>query len=46
MQGRQAEEREAVLTEWLAQQWATQDIQINFYDPSATSPAPGTAPTP
>jgi len=33
MAGRDPSERETAVKEWLDAQWATADIQINFYDP-------------
>ncbi len=45
MVDRQPEEQEQVVRDWLAGQWETQDIRIDFYDP-ATPSGPSSAPAP
>lgn len=38
--------RDAIVEEWLARQWETQDIEIEFYDPELVLPmSPGQAPS-
>lgn len=45
MADKQPEEQGQAVQEWLALQWQTQDIRINFYEP-ATPASPSAAPSP